>query len=34
MTEQNFRKVMEQRDVGVLKAALDQNGVPVEREVA
>jgi hypothetical protein len=34
MTEQNFRKIMGYRDLWLLKAALDQNKVPVQKEVA
>jgi hypothetical protein len=34
MTEQNFRKIMGDRDLGMLKAALDQKGVLGQQEVA
>jgi transposase-like protein len=34
MTEQSFRKIMGYRDLWMLKAALDQNGVLVQQEVA
>ncbi len=34
MTEQNFRKIMGYRDLWMLKAALDQNKVFVQQEVA
>ena len=34
MTEQNFRRIMGCRDLWMLKAALDQNKVLVQQEVA
>jgi hypothetical protein len=34
MTEQKFRKIMGYRDLWMLKAALDQNKVLVQQEVA
>jgi len=34
MTEQSFRKIMGYRDLWMLKAALDQNGVLFQQEVA
>lgn len=34
MTEQRFRKIMGYRDLWMLKAALDQNGVLVQQDVA
>jgi hypothetical protein len=34
MTEQNFRRIMGYRDLWMLKAALDQNKVLVQQEVA
>ena len=34
MTEQSFRKIMGNRDLWMLKAALDQNGMLVQQQVA
>jgi len=34
LTEQNFRRIMGYRDLWMLKAALHQEGVLVEQEVA
>lgn len=33
VTEQNFRRIMGYRDLWMLKAALDQKGISVQREV-